>query len=166
MKAKIIVKSIIYNKKLNRILIIQRSSTDPTGAGTWEGVGGNVDCGETPEQAVRREIWEETGISEIQIERIAYVTLVNADDPYLIIAYLCESQTENVNLSVEHQAFLWADKNECINMLPAEIVKDFNENKVFEYFGMENEMTVHCKFRYMSSNSKVSAVTVAAKSLT
>lgn len=136
MKAKIIVKSIIFNRKLNRILIIQRSKTDPIGADTWENAGGNVEYGETPEQAVQREIREETGITEIQTERVAYVTLVNGDDPYLIIAYLCESLTENVALSGEHQAFLWADKSECINMLPAEIIKDFDKNKIFEYLRM------------------------------
>lgn len=40
MKAKIIVKSIIFNRKLNRILIIQRSKNDPIGADTWENAGG------------------------------------------------------------------------------------------------------------------------------
>ena len=47
MKADIIVKSIIFNPKLNRILLVQRSKSDDTGANTWENAGGNVECGET-----------------------------------------------------------------------------------------------------------------------
>lgn len=133
MKADIVVKSIIYNRKLNRILLIQRSKKDSVGANTWENAGGNIEYGETPEEAIKREIREETGITEIRIERVAYVTLVNGEKPYLIIAYLCEALTETVTLSNEHQAFIWADKEDCKNMLPKAIIGDFEENRIFEY---------------------------------
>lgn len=136
MRADIIVKSIIFNRKLNRILLVQRSKNDDTGADTWENAGGNVECGETPEEAMKREIREETGITEVTIDRVAYVTLVNGKNPYLIIAYLCETHTEMVTLSNEHQAFIWADKEDCKNMLPTGIVKDFEENQIYEYIGM------------------------------
>lgn len=133
MKADIIVKSIIFNRNLGKVLLIQRSGSDPTGANTWENAGGNIEYGETPEEAMKREIREETGITEIIIERVAYVTLVNVKEPYLIIAYLCEAQTEAVTLSNEHQAFIWTDKDECRNMLPKAIIDDFEKNKIFEY---------------------------------
>ncbi|MDE5577548.1 MAG: NUDIX domain-containing protein [Oscillospiraceae bacterium] len=133
MKADIIVKSIIFNRNLGKVLLIQRSGNDPTGANTWENAGGNVEYGEIPEEAMKREIREETGITEIIIEKVAYVTLVNAKEPYLIIAYLCEAQTEVVTLSNEHQAFIWADKDECRNMLPKAIIDDFEKHKIFEY---------------------------------
>ncbi|MDE6764220.1 MAG: NUDIX domain-containing protein [Oscillospiraceae bacterium] len=133
MKADIIVKSIIFNRNLGKVLLIQRSDNDPTGANTWENAGGNIEYGEIPEEAMKREIMEETGIAEVTIERVAYVTLVNAEEPYLIIAYLCETQTEIVTLSNEHQAFIWADKDECRNMLPKAILDDFEKHKIFEY---------------------------------
>ncbi|MDE7278971.1 MAG: NUDIX domain-containing protein [Oscillospiraceae bacterium] len=133
MKADIIVKSIIFNRNLGKVLLIQRSGNDPTGANTWENAGGNIEYGEIPEEAMKREIMEETGIAEITIDRVAYVTLVNAEEPYLIIAYLCEAQTEIVTLSNEHQAFIWADKDECRNMLPKAILDDFEKHKIFEY---------------------------------
>ena len=134
MNAKLVVKSIIFNKNHNRILLIQRSDDDPIGANTWESAGGNMECGEKPEEAIRREIREETGITEITIKNVAYVTLVNGNEPYLIIAYICESQTEMVALSNEHQAFMWADKELCKEMLPKAIIDDFNKNGVFELF--------------------------------
>ncbi len=133
MKVDIIVKSIIFNRNLGKVLLIQRSGNDPTGANTWENAGGNIEHGEIPEEAMKREIREETGIAEIIIERVAYVTLVNAEEPYLIIAYLCEAQTEAVTLSNEHQSFIWADKDECRNMLPKAIIDDFEKHKIFEY---------------------------------
>ncbi len=128
------VKSIIFNRNHNKILLIQRSDDDPIGANTREGVGGNMECGEQPEEAIRREIGEETGITEIIIKNVAYVTLVNDNEPYLIIAYICESQTETVALSNEHRAFMWADKEVCKVMLPKAIIDDFDKNGIFESF--------------------------------
>lgn len=134
MNAEIAVKGIIYNKKLNRILLIQRSNDDPTGANTWESAGGCIENGEKPEDAIRREIREETGITEITVKNVAYVTLLNSYKPILIIAYTCESQTETVILSNEHQAFVWADEEECKALLPKAILDDFEKNKIFDLF--------------------------------
>lgn len=133
MKADIVVKGIIYNRTINRILLLQRSGEDDIGAGTWENAGGNVEYGEHPEEAMKREISEETGINDIKIDRVAYVTLVNAENPYLIIAYLCEALTEEVRLSSEHQAYVWADEETCRKMLPMHITDDFDKNGIFKY---------------------------------
>lgn len=133
MNADIVVKGIIFNRNLNRFLLVQRSKKDSIGANSWENAGGNVECGEHPEEAMKREIREETGITDIRIERVAYVTLVNAKKLYLIIAYLCETLTEAVALSEEHQAFIWANKEECTERLPREIIADFERNKIFNY---------------------------------
>jgi len=131
--ADIVVKSILYNRKLKRFLLIQRSKKDSVGANTWENAGGNVEWGENPEDAMKREIREETGITDVKIERVAYVTLVNGKSPFLIIAYFCETLSEDVALSDEHQAFIWADKEECMKLLPKEIIADFEKNKIFKY---------------------------------
>lgn len=98
-----------------------------------ENAGGNIECGEIPEEAMKREIREETGITDISIERVAYVSLVRGKNPYLIIAYFCETLTEAVTLSNEHQAFVWADVKECRKLLPKEIIDDFEKNKIFEH---------------------------------
>lgn len=136
MTAKIVVKSIIYNKRLNKILLVQRCKDDSVGADTWENVGGNVEDGETLDDALRREITEEAGISDIRIDRVAYAALVNAQEPYLIVAYLCEALTDNICLSSEHQAFLWAGREDCFRLLPSAIIDDFENNGIFEYCGL------------------------------
>lgn len=43
----------------------------------------------------------------------------------MIIVYLCETSEDVVTLSEEHQAYLWADKEECIALLPNEIIANF-----------------------------------------
>ena len=132
MKADIIVKGIIYNREINRLLLLQRCAEDDIGAGSWENAGGNVECNEHPEDAMKREIREETGITQINIERVAYVALVNAENSYLIIAYFCEALTEEVQLSDEHQAYVWADEQVCRSLLPKHIIGDFEKNGIFE----------------------------------
>ena len=134
MHADLVVKGIIFNRDYNRILLVRRSDDDSVGANTWENAGGNIEYGEKPEDAMKREIREETGITEITIKNIAYVTLVDGAIPYLIIAYICESQTETVTMSHEHQTFIWADKEMCKEMLPKAIIDDFDQNGIFELF--------------------------------
>lgn len=134
MKANIVVKGIIFNQSFTRLLLLQRSGDDPVGANTWEGVGGSLEYGENPEEALRREIREETGITKIHIGRVAYMTLAGRENPSFIIAYLCESKTETVVLSREHQSFLWAKEEDCRHVLPMAILGDFDKNGIWALF--------------------------------
>jgi 8-oxo-dGTP diphosphatase len=43
-------------------LLLQRKSAGRFGAGKWDAPGGKLAAGESPEQCVLREIWEETGL--------------------------------------------------------------------------------------------------------
>lgn len=132
MIAKIIVKSIIYNTELNKFLLIQRSKKDDIGANTWENAGGNIEDGETPEEAIIREIREETGITDIELNNIAYIAILKGEIPDLLIVYLCKTHTESVKISFEHQSFLWADEQQCRDLLPNAIICDFENNNIFE----------------------------------
>lgn len=133
MNAEIVSKGIIFNPKLKRILLLQRSASDDTGAGTWENAGGNIESNEDPETAIIREINEETGITDITVKRVAYVALLDFK-PVLIIVYLCETSSDTVTLSDEHQAYIWADKADCLRLLPDGIISDFNKNNIFDLF--------------------------------
>ena len=66
----------------NRYLITQRKLDKPWGAGWWEFPGGAVLAGETPEQAVIREVSEETGldVSGIMPQRIFSYERTNAEE--------------------------------------------------------------------------------------
>ena len=46
---------------------------------TWECPGGHIDNGETPEQASKRELWEETGAIEFDIKSVGYYGVKGSD---------------------------------------------------------------------------------------
>jgi mutator protein MutT len=53
---------LIFCRATDRFLMIRRSDLVPV-ANTWSLPGGSVDHGETPEQAARREVMEEVGLT-------------------------------------------------------------------------------------------------------
>ena len=114
-----VVAAIIYNAE-GRIFATQR------GYGEWEGwwefPGGKMEAGESPEEALRREIWEELE-TRIVIERL--VTTVEWDYPAFHLkmhCYWCHIESGSLTLK-EHEAARWlaADELENVKWLPADL---------------------------------------------
>ena len=66
--------AIIYDE-LGRILITQRAAHSPSG-GLWEFPGGKLEAGESPEDALFREIKEEVNLS---IQNYEFLTQIDAN---------------------------------------------------------------------------------------
>lgn len=89
--------------------------------GWWEFPGGKKEPGETPEEALVREIREELA-TEISVDR--YVTTVEWDYPtfHLIMrCYLCSVVSGSLTL-LEHEAAAWLDREHLrsVKWLPAD----------------------------------------------
>lgn len=102
-------------------ILITRRPDDKRHPGLWEFPGGKVDPGESPEDALCREIREELA-AEIQVLEIFEVVFYRYDwGPVLILAYSCRLLTESIeNLGVaEHR---WIHPSELPNfpILPAD----------------------------------------------
>lgn len=102
-------------------VLITRRPDDKRHPGFWEFPGGKVNCGESPEQALCREIREELD-AEVRVERI-YEVVYHCYDwgPVLILAYQCQLITDRLrNLGVaEHR---WVLPTDMMNfkILPAD----------------------------------------------
>jgi len=90
-----------------RILLSQR----PDGkdhAGLWEFPGGKVEDGETPEQTIRRELWEELGVEPCErcLQAFNFSSHAYADFHLLMPLYLCR-QWDGMVRPKEEQQVRW-----------------------------------------------------------
>jgi len=99
-------------------------------SGHWEFPKGNFEVGEDGFETARREIYEETGIMDIEFvkdfeSKIEYY--FKRSDKLVhkrVIFYMARTNTRKVILSSEHDAYAWKEYNEAINQLTYENAKD------------------------------------------
>ena len=93
----------------NRIFATQRGSGD--WKDWWEFPGGKIEPGETPEEALKREIWEEL---ETRISVGQLLQTVEWDYPKFHLTmhcYLCRVESGSLTLK-EHEDAKWLSSNE------------------------------------------------------
>lgn len=88
----------------------------------WEFPGGKMEAGETPEEVLRREIWEELE-TRIKVERL--VQTVEWDFPQFHLTmhcFLCRVESGRLELK-EHEAARWLEEDELneVDWLPADL---------------------------------------------
>ncbi|MBD3249124.1 NUDIX domain-containing protein [Candidatus Woesearchaeota archaeon] len=128
MKTQEAAAGIITDKNKKEFLLLKKK-----GAWTgWQFPQGKIDKGETPEQAIRREIEEETGIKDIiDIKRLPYkhdYWFMEKDEKihkFLTFFIMSAEKTDNITVSKEHSDFKWCGYEEAL--------KDLKYNKeIFE----------------------------------
>jgi len=72
------------------VLLVQRAH--PPGVGTWTFPGGKVEAGETLEQAVAREVLEETGLRVVAVALVETLVLEREGFAYRISDFLCRAE--------------------------------------------------------------------------
>lgn len=95
----------------NKILLLKRGEDAPWMPNKWSLVGGGIEKGETPQQAIEREIEEETGLEakkfteSFKIER-------HAESIEYVFACRYEGDSTDINLDDENSNYGWYDVNE------------------------------------------------------
>jgi 8-oxo-dGTP diphosphatase len=102
------VAALVTNSK-GRILTVQRSGTSTIWAGKWELPGGKVERGETFDEGLLREVWEETGLA-VRIQGLVGATHWDysaAGVRVLQVVMRAAAVGARVTLSDEHSAYRW-----------------------------------------------------------
>jgi len=95
----------------NKILLLKRGEKAPWMPSKWSLVGGGIEKGETPQQAVEREIEEETGL-EVKKFTKSFTIERHADSIEHIFACRYNGEPTDITLDKENSNYGWYDTSE------------------------------------------------------
>lgn len=90
-----------------RILLLKRSTDSNHFAGEWEPPGGKIDSGESFDQALIREVLEETGL-DIALDGVAGITEFEIPKIRVVLIHMkAHIVSGKIQLSDEHEDYVW-----------------------------------------------------------
>jgi 8-oxo-dGTP pyrophosphatase MutT (NUDIX family) len=114
----------------NKVLLFKRSPEETTNPGKYGMLGGHIEKGESPEEALRREIKEEAGVELGSFKKLKTYEL---DDVQLNVFYTNEFDTENIKLDKkEHTGKKFFTLEQLDEMSPEECI-DTNKGIARDY---------------------------------
>lgn len=115
------IAAVIFHPPTETYLILQRADHRDYLAGGWECVTGRVDQGESFEQALHREVLEETGAT-VQIEFVIgtshfYRGAALPENELLGVRYFCTiADRDTVRMHEEHSEIAWLSAEEVYEL--------------------------------------------------
>jgi 8-oxo-dGTP pyrophosphatase MutT (NUDIX family) len=114
----------------NKVLLFKRSPEETTNPGKYGMLGGHIEKGESPEEALRREVKEEAGVEVGSFKKLKVYEL---DEVQLNVFYTNEFDTENIKLDKkEHTGKKFFTLEELDEMSPEECI-DTNKGIARDY---------------------------------
>ncbi|MDO8504026.1 MAG: NUDIX domain-containing protein [bacterium] len=99
-------KAVIYNDE-GKYLVLKKADKEDINPNTFDIPGGRMSFGEKPEEALVREVKEETGLTVKPLKVFEVWTFTKGDFQLVGINYLCELIQGEIKLSEEHDRALW-----------------------------------------------------------
>lgn len=93
---KVIPRTLIFLKRQKSVLLIKGSESKKLWPNLYNGIGGHIEKGEDIFTAAKRELFEETGISNIDLS-FAGTIMVNAGEDTGVAIFLFKGELENQN---------------------------------------------------------------------
>lgn len=128
-KPNVIVGAIIENKR-GEILLIRSDK--------WDGLyiipGGHVEFGETAKEALKREVFEETGLKIFDIQFLGYQDCIfpksyNEKQHLILLDFFCNTEKTTITPNEEVESFLWVPYEKALDF-PLAI---YTKNAILKY---------------------------------
>lgn len=158
LKTYYVVGAAIFNDK-GQLLCAQRQSKGFEGK--WEFAGGKIEQGESPEQAVEREIMEEMKIKVIAEEEIASTSHTYKDRIINLRIFKCRYVEGDIS-DFEHSAVKWCAKEEASSLDWADADQEVFDD-VTDYFPAKLDVTPE-QFDYFEIKPEVDASSKESRS--
>ncbi|WP_239454480.1 NUDIX domain-containing protein [Bacillus suaedaesalsae] len=96
--------------------------------------GGKIDFGENLEDALKREVEEETGLI-VEIGQLLFATTFKTSSTrqVVLLTYLDNTESVSVTLSEEHDDYHWCKNDELSRYLQSDHMKELEENQCLTY---------------------------------
>ncbi|GEN89773.1 NUDIX hydrolase [Oceanobacillus sojae] len=120
--------TICFIKDKNKLLLLNREKNP--NIGMWNGVGGKIEQNETPLECVLREVYEETGITLLDVEsggKVVWKSNRGDSGMYVFIADLPSGTSYNTPFKVEEGILDWKDIDWILDPLNSGIVGNLRE---------------------------------------
>ncbi|MDD2613251.1 MAG: NUDIX domain-containing protein [Methanosarcina sp.] len=130
------VYAILRNEK-GEFLLLKRAENSSSNPEKWDLPGGKLIHMEPLEEAVVREVWEETEISLVPGDIAGYTTFELPEKKVIAIIYDGGYIMADVKLSYEHVEYIWSSLDSILEM--NDLPDHFKE--FFKRFAAENKET-------------------------
>jgi len=111
-----VVVAVVQNSRGEILLLKRVHSNDGRFHGKWQLPGGGVKIGETMEQAVKRELYEETGLTPTSLQTLPRVYDSIRDDFHgIIIPFFITVENDEVKLNNENSTYKWLPLQNALN---------------------------------------------------
>lgn len=115
------VGAVIELRGVNKILVTRRASKE-IHTGEWEIMYGRIDQFEDLTDALKREIFEETGLENVKVKKLQRIWHIyrgekSEDTEVYGFTFICESESDQVKLSEEHSEFKWVTVEEALSLI-------------------------------------------------
>lgn len=111
-----VVGALIFNQEGKFFLM-----TSPKWKGMYVVPGGHVELGETIEQALKREVKEETNLDVFDIQAISIEEFIFGEEfhekkHFIFFDYACKTKNANVILNKEGSKYVWVNFDEALKL--------------------------------------------------
>ena len=108
--------TLCYLEQNGRYLMLHRTKKDhDENHDKWIGVGGKFEDGESPEDCMRREVWEETGLTLTRFRNRGLVTFVSGDITEYMHLFTAD-RWEGFLANCDEGTLRWVDKTRVLSL--------------------------------------------------
>ena len=131
------------------LMLFRNKKQDDPNEGKWIGIGGRVEEGEAPWECMKREVWEETGLTVTEASFLGVITFISdCWEDEMMFLYRADGFTGSLKGDCPEGTLSWIDKDRIMS-LPL-----WEGDKLFLPELIDKKKSIHMKLVYEGETLK------------